>query len=143
MSDLRTLMATDAADGGTFFPTSSGSPVGFNETVTFYPQYDSANAQTVNAMVIRDRLEGTREVRGDGNVFNRDDGRSVRRSVTIICAASLNVRQKQPLRDPDAFVDSDGVTWIVKRIEAQDEYLQDVLCVHRDDSTVRSDARSG
>jgi len=151
MATLRALITADTAAGGVFRPTSSGVPSGFNENLSFYPLYNAENVETVNAVVVRRGLEGTREVRGDGVTFNRVEGKSVRRTAKIYVPVDLDVQVVQPNVNPDAFKDDDGVIWIVKRIDGEYSIyvsgspvgLKRLHCVHRDDYTVRSDTRSG
>jgi len=136
-------MAADAAPGGVFLPVDSGAaPNGFNQLITFYPKGVSADAETVNAVVIKDDEEGTREVRGDGVTLNERNGRAVRRSVKVECNVSVLVRDTQTEQTPDMFV-IDGEVWPVKRILGRDLYMQTVLCVHRENVSVRNENRVG
>ena len=154
MTSLRDLIAADMADGGVFFPKDSGgNPSGFNEDFLYYPAYDAANVETVNAVVDRRGLQGTREVRGDGVTFNRPEGKSVRQTAHIYVPITLNVREEQPNQDPDVFKDGTGMIWVVKRIVDHYTYydpdtssmigVQKLHCVHRGDVTVRFDSRAG
>lgn len=136
-------MAADASDGGVFFPKDSGGNAsGFNKLVWFYPAWSEENKVQVNVIVDEDDVEGTREVRGDGVAINTREGRSVRRTIKIECPATLPVRQVQPKSLPDVFK-VDGELFPVKRIVGQDDYTQTVLCIHRDNSEIRTENRVG
>ena len=136
-------MTADAAPGGVFLPTESGAASGFNELVTFYPAYSDADKSlNVNVIVVRDDEEGTREVRGDGVVLNQREGKGVRRSIKIECAASVAVREKQDEKRPDIFKVGTEF-WAVKRILGRDDDMQTVLCVHREHSSIRNENRVG
>lgn len=140
---LKDMMAADAQLGGVFFPVDEdGNPTEFNEIVTYYPEFDVDQAVSVNAVVIRDRLEGTNEVFGDGRTFNRDQGRGVRDSIVLEIPASINVRDVQPTDRPDAFKIG-GETWIVKRIIGEDADMQSVLAVKATQQHERMQTRRG
>jgi len=144
MTGLKTMMSSDATDGGTFFPTSSGAATDFNELGKFYPLYNVTNVvNNVNMIVVEDHLEGSREAPGDGVILNREDGRSVRRSAVIIVPAAIAVRDQQTINNPDVFTDAAGTIWVVKRILKEDDYVQHVLCIHRQDSELRREHRAG
>lgn len=140
---LKTIMTADAAPGGALFPVDgTGAPTDFSELITFYPRWSEADKVTVNAVVIRDDEEGTREVRGDGVVLNVREGRAVRRSIKIDCNVSVAVREVQPTQKPDCFVVG-GEIFVVKRILGRDDDLQTVLCVSREHDVIRNENRVG
>ena len=144
MATLKSMIASDAADGGVFLPKDSdGNATDFNELVTYYPRWDRYRKVTnVNCVVVRDNEEGTREVRGDGVVVNHRNGKNVRRSIMIECSAALDVRETQPDEAPDVFL-IDGEYWPVKRIMGRDADLMTVLCIHNEDRDIRNRNRVG
>lgn len=146
-SNLRTLMEADTKQGGTFFHEDSlGNPDEMNTTVDFYPEYDKSQKVTgIRAHVFFEDYEGTREVQGDGVVFNKPEGRAIRQSIRLEIPADIKVRKIQPEGGhdkPDAFK-INGEVWVVKRVYEEDDYLQNVLCVRQHDSIERTRRRSG
>jgi hypothetical protein len=146
---LKDQIESDAAAGGVWLETDSdGDPSGFNEALTFYPEYDPGRKVTTQGIVVDDHLEGTREAHGDGVVRNDRDGRRIRQSVVIELPQTVDVQVRQPSKRPDVFVDASGTVWQVKQILGQDPWartsgMQAVLCVRMEDGTVRSEARTG
>lgn len=143
MSELRDLIAADAASGGVFTPLeTNGAAAGFNQWITFYPEYDKLRAVPVNAIVDEAHPEGTRETFGDGVVTDRDQGLATRRSITVECPVSVPVRPHQPRRNPDVFVIDDEVFTVI-RIMGKDQWMQSVLCVSLDQTEERIHRRRG
>jgi len=140
---LKELMTADAAPGGVFLPLDDAdNPSDFNELVWFYPQWSEAHKVQINAVVVHDHLEGTREVHGDGVVFQRPEDLSLRESIIIECQASVGVRTLQTTENPDGF--KVGTTmYVVKRILGKDDDMQSVLCILRQPDKVRSRRKMG
>lgn len=140
---LKTQMTADAAAGGVFLPLDDdGNPSDFNELVWFYPQWSENDKEQVNAVVVNDHLEGTREVHGDGVVFERPEDVALRESIVIECPASVNVRTEQTKENPDGFKVGD-VMYVVKRITGRDDEMQSVLCIRRQPRDVRASRKHG
>ena len=132
-----TLKSIIAADASTVFLNTDE----FADTVAFYPGGLSASHSHVPAVVVWDDLEGTRESHGDGVTLNRDQGFAVRQSVKLELSVSVAVDDTRV--PPDLFKLADGTMVVVKRILGKDGGTQTVLCVRRDNVTVRKPVKSG
>lgn len=147
MSTFRDDLAADVTD--VFLPTDAdGNSEEFNETVTFYPRWDTSRKQTLQALVTEDSLEGTREARGDGVVRNDRDGRRTRESAIFSVPQTIEIQETQSNQFPDAFEDESGTLWKVQTVLGRDSLtgilgLQDLLCVRVHDRTIRNESRSG
>lgn len=140
---LKELMAADALPGGVFLPLDDDDlPSDFNELVWFYPEWSEGNKVQINAVVVYDHLEGTREVHGDGVVFERSDDRSLRESIIIECQSSVAVRTEQTKDNPDGFRVGE-VMYVAKRILGKDADMQSVLCIRGQGQDVRTKRKLG
>lgn len=132
-----TLKSIITSDASTVFLNADE----FAEMVTFYVSGASTGHSHVLAVVIWDELEGTRESHGDGVTLNRDAGLAVRQSVKLELSISVPVDDTHV--PSDLFKLADGTMVAVKRILGKDIGMQTVLCVRRDNVTVRKPVKSG
>jgi hypothetical protein len=87
-------------------------------------------------------LEGTREAKGDGVVFDRADGYANRESVILDMAASVAIEDPPNPKRPDMFLIG-GEIFCVKRVMGRDDDMQTVLVVRRTDQLDRRQTRTG
>jgi hypothetical protein len=110
--------------------------------VWFYPKGDRNSATSVTVIPSEGSLEGTREAKGDGVVFDRADGYANRESVILDMAASVAIEDPPNPKRPDMFLIG-GEIFCVKRVMGRDDDMQTVLVVRRTDQLDRRQTRTG
>jgi len=122
------------ADENVFGNSDSGPA----STVRFVPASDWGSAVDVDAVVIRDGLQGSNEVRGDGQSNDKPYGRSIRDSIIIEFLRSLPIQIQvvQDSQKPD-LVKYDGMVYAAQRTIGIDSSMQAVLFTRNVDVSVK------
>ena len=127
---MATFAAEIVADATEFLDT-------FGEDIEHWPLGDRSKKVTIKAVEVEDDLSGSREVRGDGVTFNKEEGASIRQSKILEVLATVAVKE---LKDSFNF---GGTVWSLKRVTGRDDGLQALLVTARDARTTRREARIG
>lgn len=133
---LRDLMSSDVTD--VFLVTDD-----FAEDIIRYPKSVVADAETITVVVDGGRLEGTREVSGDGRQLHQLEGTKLRDSLL------LEMPRSQEINYPDGMGHGfdqfliDGKIYNAKRDTSEDKFMQTVLVVRPQTSTTRKTQQRG
>jgi|688.fasta_scaffold02433_29 hypothetical protein len=111
------------------------SDIGPAETIWLAPASDWTVKRMVSAVVIRDHLQGSNEVRGDGVNLEKPAGRSVRESIVIEFQAGEQLQRIVDSQKPDQ-VKVDDVIWSAVRRLGNDSGMQAYLFVRSTDVAV-------
>jgi hypothetical protein len=93
-------------------------------------------AKSGDVLFIRDAMEGTREVQGDGRVLNQEKGHRLRESAIIDCKSDWPVVVYNGHGKTVSFFKISAVRWMVKRIISQDEDMISVLVTSSVDQVI-------
>jgi hypothetical protein len=111
------------------------SDVGPAEIIELALSSDWTAKKHVSAVVIRDHLQGSNEVRGDGVNLEKPTGRAVRESIVVEFQADEQLQRVVDSQKPDQ-VKVDGVIWSAVRRLGNDSGMQAVLFVRNTDVAV-------
>lgn len=117
----------------------------FAKEIDWLPLHNEANRTTILGVFIQDRLEGTREVMGDGVVLHLEEGQRIRESGTLETSSeySFNAPIGDGSRLQDAF-EIDGEKWLLKRIMGRDKGgMQALRLVKAKENVVRRGTKRG
>jgi hypothetical protein len=115
------------------------SAVGPAEEVEIVPSGDWSRVVTAIAVVTRDSLPGTNEVRGDGVALERPAGRTIRETLVADLSNCLEIpvgRNNSTLMRL-----SDGTIWVAVRIQGKDDSLQSVIFARSQDIQLRNESK--
>ena len=113
------------------------SEIGPAETFWFAPASDWTAKRWVTGVVVRDHLQGSNEVKGDGVNLEKPGGRSVRESIVIEFQADETIQRVVDPQKPDQ-VKVDDVIWSAVRRLGNDSGMQAYLFVRATDVAVRT-----
>jgi hypothetical protein len=111
------------------------SHTGPAETIWLAPASDWTAKRMVSAVVVRDHLQGSNEVRGDGVNLEKPAGRSVRESIVVEFHAGEQLQRIVDSQKPDQ-VKVDDVIWSAVRRLGNDSGMQAYLFVRSTDVAV-------
>lgn len=114
------------------------------ETWDYYPRGHAPDKTQVKVIPVPDRLDGTREVTGDGRVLHGEKGDKIRESQLLEMPAAVTITPTRGTGDEqDYFVNPAGEVWFAKRVIGIDADMQTVLCVRTIGLTTRRGQRRG
>lgn len=121
----------DAIEWGSHnvFANTDGGPA---EKIWLAPAGDWTKKQTVSAVVIRDHLQGSNEVRGDGVSLEKPGGRTVRESLLVEFLECAPLQTLQDRQTPDQ-IKVDGVVWSAVRRTGFDTAMKAYIFVRTAD----------
>lgn len=105
------------------------------EIFWFAPGSDWGAKRRVTGVVVRDHLQGSNEVKGDGVNLEKASGRTVRESIVIEFKANESIQRVVDPQKPDQ-VKIDDVIWSAIRRLGNDSGLQAMLFVRTTDVAI-------